>query len=87
MGRLNALRSAYFDGFGREELLVWEGFGKEAMRCDRLETPRQPTSDVVSFVRGCTADSKVLVLANFHATWRAFQKACGSLQRHMSGAR
>eukprot|EP00442_Polarella_glacialis_P024641 CAMPEP_0115122638 /NCGR_PEP_ID=MMETSP0227-20121206/46955_1 /TAXON_ID=89957 /ORGANISM="Polarella glacialis, Strain CCMP 1383" /LENGTH=3177 /DNA_ID=CAMNT_0002524635 /DNA_START=126 /DNA_END=9659 /DNA_ORIENTATION=+ len=52
IARLNALRKLYFGSFGSEE-------------CDKVETPNEPTPDVLAFVRGCSATSKVMLMANF----------------------
>lgn len=53
--RLNALRRAYFGEFGNEE-------------CDQIQTPTYKTPDVLVFIRGCSADKKVLLVANFHTS-------------------
>lgn len=53
--RLNALRRAYFGEFGSEE-------------CDQIQTPTYKTPDVLVFIRGCSADKKVLLVANFHTS-------------------
>jgi len=55
IGRLSALRRAYFGNFGAEE-------------CDEVQYPSYATPDVLVFLRGCNASSKVLVFANFHTT-------------------
>eukprot|EP00439_Symbiodinium_sp_Y106_P054631 s1250_g7.t1 len=55
IGRLSALRRAHFGNFGAEE-------------CDEVQYPSYATPDVLVFLRGCNASSKVLVFANFHTT-------------------
>jgi len=53
--RLNALRAAYFGDF-------------ESEQCDVLTTPETGSSEVLVFLRGCSDDSRIAVVANFHAT-------------------
>jgi len=53
IARLNGLREAYFGGFGSEA-------------CDEVKTPDPQIPDVLVFERGCSADTRVLVMANFH---------------------
>jgi len=55
IARLNALRRAHFGSFGSEE-------------CDKLMTPDPPIQDVLAFIRGCSEEQRVAVLANFHST-------------------
>ncbi|CAE7455433.1 ags1, partial [Symbiodinium sp. CCMP2456] len=55
IARLNALRRAHFESFGSEE-------------CDKLMTPSPPIQDVLAFIRGCSEEQRVAVLANFHGT-------------------
>jgi len=52
--RLNALRRAYFQGFGKEE-------------CDVIVTPDPAVTDVLVFTRGCTPADRVTLMANFRA--------------------
>eukprot|EP00931_Biecheleriopsis_adriatica_P028266 TRINITY_DN1687_c0_g2_i5.p1 TRINITY_DN1687_c0_g2~~TRINITY_DN1687_c0_g2_i5.p1 ORF type:complete len:3114 (-),score=646.00 TRINITY_DN1687_c0_g2_i5:69-8834(-) len=52
IARLNRLRQAYFGDFGRAE-------------CDEVKTPSPQIPDVLVFERGCTAESRVVVLASF----------------------
>ena len=49
---MNALRRAYFGDFGQAE-------------CDEITAPNPQISGVLVFERGCSSDSKVLVIASF----------------------
>lgn len=55
VARLNALRKLFFGSFGSEE-------------CDNIWAPSPAVVNVLVFVRGCTQQSKIAVLANFHSS-------------------
>ncbi|CAE7180597.1 mok12, partial [Symbiodinium necroappetens] len=53
IARLNALRRAYFAGFG-------------SAACDQVGTPLPQIEDLLIFWRGCDVQGRVTVVANFH---------------------
>lgn len=58
-------RRAYFGEFGREE-------------CDAIETPDEKVPDVLVFTRGCTAERRLTLIANFHTKEDSAKSACAA---------
>ena len=70
--RLNGLREAYLGSFGSEE-------------CDEVKTPEPQIADVLVFERGCSQDTRLLVMANFHHNSRSAKQRSAALYSMFAG--